>query len=171
MKIEIDLSDLGVVRYDDDGDPVPGPSMTDRIVDEAARMIVGDERELRQQVMEKVSALVAEEVEARVKVLIEEIIAEPIQRTSAWGEKQGEPTTVKEIIRLTAEKWLTGTARRGHYDSRDTPARSLQEVVEQTTDAVLTREMKDAIDKAKIAVTGTVVDKALEAVKDQLAKV
>lgn len=168
MEIKIDLKDLGIVEYDEGGDPMPGPDLTDLIVAEAARMLIGSDRDLRKRVEETVAESVKTEVDAKVKVLVEEIVTGPIQRTTVWGEKKGEPTSLKEIIRETSEKWLTGDARRGAYDSRDTPAKSMQELVSQETAAFLSYELRQTIDSAKKAVTDKVVDEVLLAVKDRL---
>jgi hypothetical protein len=167
-KIEIDLRDLGLPTYTDvDGEPGGSRTLEDLIVDAAAQLLVGsvtDRADLRARVVEQYNSRIKEKVED----MITDAFSQPIQRTTRWGETQGEPTTIKEIIRQEIEKYLdSAKASRPGYSTDNV---SLTKLVENEVKQVLTTDMKKVIAEAKANVHNTVTQKALAAAVAELSK-
>ena len=165
MKIEIDLNDLGFT-YDLDGDPIGRQTLTDAIVEAAAHLIV---REIKDTLVKDIRQQVTAQVAEQVTTVVAEEMAKPIQRTTLWGEKQGEPTSVREMIRERIEKYMAAPAsRRDRYNSGRSTVDNMVELVEQEVRAVMNTELKDAIAAAKREVVNTIRDKALAAAVDAI---
>jgi len=163
MKIEIDLADLGF-HYDEDGDAVRNKSLDDAIVSRAAEIVANHiirQHDLARALQAKADQLIGD--------AITEALSKPIQRSSAWGEKKGEPTTVLEIVRERLEGFLNSSPgnRRDRYDK--TP-QNLNEIIEDATSNVLGRELQDVVKQAKEQIRTHIFDKALAAAVAALSK-
>jgi len=167
-KIEIDLADLGLpTGQDHEGEPYGSTSLTDLIVSAAVEKLVG--HDLRHEVSEKVSKRISEEVDKRIKNEVELAFVAPIQRRSPWGDKQGPPTTVKEIIRESLEAFLQGKASRDRYSSSK-PAGNLGELIDDAAKHVMNAELKKSVDEAKAEIHKRVTAEALKAAVAVLSK-
>jgi hypothetical protein len=167
-KIEIDLADLGLPTGQDyEGEPYGSTSLTDLIVSAAVEKLVG--RDLQHEVSTKVSERIEKEVNARIKDEVEAAFTAPIQRRAPWGDKQGEPTTIKEIIRETLESFLQGKATRDRYSSSK-PAANLGELIDESTKHIMNAELKKTVDEARATIHQKVTAAALKAAVDTLAK-
>ena len=166
MKIEIDLAHLGLSDYDEDGNPTRGLSLRDLIVEAAADKLVPSDYQLQKDIRNKIDSQFKSRIEEKVVALIEEAFEAPIQRTNQWGENKGEPITVKEMIGESIEKWMT--APRDRNRSYSSPAGNLQELVDDATKNLMSREFKAKIDAAKESVTQTVNKAAIQAAVDVL---
>lgn len=168
-KIEIDLADLGLpTGMDYDGEPTGGKTLQDLIVEAAVDRLLGSDWELRNDMREKISREYKLKITERVEKLIEEAFNEPIQKTTPWGERKGEETTVREIIRTTIEKYLQGTTPTRDGYSRD--AQSLTQLITNEVQHVLNKDMKEHITKVKGDIKLEVQKKALAAAITELSK-
>lgn len=164
-KIEIDLDTLFTVDYGLDGEAVDVGTATDILRDAVVRGIVdrlASDRNLIDEMRKKVSYVINKNVEERVLAILDDIFAGPIQQTTAWGERRGEPTTIKEIVRKKVEEFLTNAARRDTFGGNAQP-QNLSEVVAEQTRTILTGEFRKEIDAAKKGVTDKVRQEALAA--------
>lgn len=161
MKIEIDLADLGF-HYDEDGDAVHNKTLDDAVVERAAQKVaqnLSQKRELGETIRKAVEQLVADKVT--------EALSKPIQRTTKWNEKQGEPVSVLELIRQHLETFLADGTSQRNYDRKPT---SLAAVIEDATREVMGKELKVAVADAKAKIEKHVFDKALAAAVAALSK-
>lgn len=165
-KIEIDLADLGLT-YDEDGNQDGARSLPDLVIDGAVALLFRDSN-LRDEVRKQVAEQVSTTVKDKVAVLVSEAFDAPIQRTTSWGEAKGEPTTVREIIRLEIERFMTAKSD-GRRNSYDAP-RNLSDLMADTTTQILTKDLKVTVDAAKANVHNTVTQKALAAAVAELSK-
>lgn len=168
MKVEIDLGQLGFL-YGPDGDGEQGPGIRGLIVQAAARQVVEVEgRELRTAVHDVANEMIRE----HVRTLVQAAFDEPIQRTTLWGEKQGEPTTVRELIRQSIEVFLKAEGRQGSLSNfrSDAPAKNLRELIDGETQRLMTSEMQQAIRAAKAEVSKTVMERAAQAIAEVVKK-
>lgn len=169
-KIEIDLADLGLPTGQDyEGEPYGAKTLTDLIVDAAVERLLGTNRDLQHEVSTKVSERINAEINKRIKDEVDAAFSAPIQRRAAWGDKVGEPTTVKEIIRESLEKFLQGKASRDRYSSSG-PAGNLGELVDDATKHLMNAELKKTVDAARATIHEKVTAAALKAAVDTLAK-
>ena len=160
-KIEIDLDTLFAPDVED-GEQVGTVSATDLLRDAVVRAAVDRilNHDLRGEARSKIIEAVNNETTRRVVEMLDEIFAGPIQRTSAWGEKRGEPTTIKEIVRTKVEEFLTNPGRRDRSFGTE---QNLSEVVAEQTRTILTSEFRKEIDEAKKSVSNKVRQEALAA--------
>lgn len=165
MKIEIDLDDLGF-HYDPEGDPIGNVSLRDAIVQAAVRLLLAGDfgRGVRQTVTDTVNTLAHEKAAA----LVEETFTAPIQRTTRWGETEGEPTTVREIVREAIEKWVQVPANRQNGSSNGV-YRSLADLIDAEVRSVLTKELQAEIVRVKREVADQIRDRALAAAAASLS--
>lgn len=167
MKVEIDLSDLGFV-YDEDGDPVGKATLQDAVIQEAARQVVADiDREARQEIGRVTREVVSAQVNALVVEHVQQVMSQPIQRTTGWGEKQGEPVSILELIRVELEKFLT--LKPGRRDSYNSNPQCLADVISDATRDAMNRELREEVAKAKKNVHNAVTEAALSAAVAALA--
>lgn len=167
-KIEIDLADLGLpTGRDHEGEPTGAQTLQDLIVDAAAQLLVGsvaERRDMRGRVVEQYNARIKE----RVEDMLTDAFSQPIQRTTRWGETEGEPTTIREIIRQEIEKYLdSAKASRPGYSTDNV---SLTALVQNEVKQLMTTDMKKVIADAKANVHHTVTQKALAAAVAELSK-
>jgi hypothetical protein len=171
-KIEIDLRDLGLPQYDEDGDVIHnGSTLQDLIIDAAADKLLGTvDREIRSDIQEKFRTEYNRRIEERVADLVQEAFDAPIQRTTRWGEAQGEVTTVKEIIRETIEKFMNAKPANSGSRYRDDPYRNLSEAIEASVQNILSGDLKKTVEAARAAIHEKVSDAALKAAVKELSK-
>lgn len=156
IQLEIDTDDL-IPAYDEDGDPIHG-SLQDAVVARLASLIISQDTFVND-ARNRVQKLVDETAEQKVAEAVREVLAGPIQRTTSWGEPQGEPTTVKEIIRGHVEAFMSGKATNGFGRNEH----SLAHLIMEATRNYLSNDLKAAIDEVKATVTTEIRDKALKA--------
>jgi hypothetical protein len=171
VNMTIDLASLFVEPQQLDGEPVDLRAvMRDAVIEAAAAKLIGsfdhDERyEMRQEVQRARNELVRER-------LVEEVAAamsEPVQRTTQWGEKRGEPTTVRELIRLELEAFLSGTHTNRLHDSYDKTPNNLAELIGSIANGVMNRELALAVQKAKATVDEELRKVLADAIASKLA--
>lgn len=160
MKIEIDLAELGLTGYDEDGNPVgPGNTLQDLIIEAAVERIIPKDRDLRYELKDKVDKTFTKRVNERVEELVEEAFDAPIQRMTSWGDKQGDPTTVRELIRESLESWLRAP---GSGDRYSNGSKNLQDLITNSTKSLLDKDFTEYLKQIKENVRVTVHKAALE---------
>lgn len=167
MKVEIDLGQLGFL-YGPDGEGEQGPGILGLIVEAAARKVLEGDREIKSKVVDTANQMIRE----RVAEMVQQAFDEPIQRTTLWGEEQGQPTTVRELIRLSLEDFLKSEGRRSSLDNyrKDGPAKNLRELIDGEVQSTMTTEMRNVINTAKADVVKTVTSKAADAIAEAIKK-
>ena len=169
INLTIDTDDLMPdVHYDPDGGPEvsPGAPFQALVIEAVARQILRADsfaRDVRVAVQERIDGEVSKQVEG----LVQAVIAEPIQRTTAWGERKGDPTTVREIIREHVEAWFSEKPRRDAFGSRD--KKSLDSIIQESTRSVMDQELKTEVDRVRKEVSAQLRDKALKAAVDAIS--
>lgn len=168
----IDLDALFVEPQELDGDPVNVRTlMRQAVVDVAAtKLIAGFNHEelfdLRKEVQAKRSELVRE----RLAVEVAAAFDEPVQRTSRWGEKQGEAVTVRELIRLELEAFLNGTKTNRRHDQYDQTPNNLAELVGQVANETMSGTLASTVMEARKVVSQRVQEILTEKVTKELAR-
>lgn len=166
MKIEIDLNDVLGINYDEDGEAVGRRDLRDEVVQRISATLLSEIcAETKVAVREKVDAVVADQVRA----VIMTAMAQTIQRTTAWGEKKGEPTTVLELVRLKLEAFLNDPGRRRDSYDRSGPG-NLVELVEEAAKTVLTKELQADIATVRKTINTKIQEHALQAAAASLTK-
>jgi len=167
-KIEIDLRDLGLpAGRDSDGEPYGSATLQDLIIEAAANKLVGNDYEMKKELRAKVSRQFDDAIQGKVEALVAEVFDAPIQRTTSWGEAQGDPVTVKELIREYIEKFLKGKAGRDGYN-RD--PQNLGDMISDAVRTAMTTDLKKTVDEAKKQVHQKVTEAALKAAVEVLNK-
>jgi hypothetical protein len=168
VELTINITDL----FDPEGGPI-GEQRADlrhAIVTAAASRLLAnmtddERRDLRAKATEKYERLMDERIAAQV----DELMTEPFQRHKPWGDKIGEPVTVRELLREQMEKWLKAPASRDNFGSDNNGAKSLADLMQATTRQVMTQDMKAAVAEARKAVSDQIRTKALAAAVAALA--
>jgi hypothetical protein len=151
INIEIDLAHLGM-DVDEDGEPMPGPGMQDLIVHNIVeRMGASIEGDIR----ERVNVAIDERVAEALEKVVQEVVDGPVQRYKRWGDKDGDPTSVREIVREHVEKFMAKPLTRDPWD-RDRRPDSLPDIVAVVTKDVLTKELTAEVRAARQQVNDTV---------------
>ncbi|UOK18405.1 hypothetical protein SEA_BRUHMOMENT_89 [Arthrobacter phage BruhMoment] len=168
-KIEIDLADLGLpTGMDHEGEPTGAKTLQDLIVEAAANKLLADRDESVYEMRDRIRREYNTRITERVEEMITEAFNEPIQRTTRWGETQGEVTTIKEIIRESIEKYMNGTtpSRNGY----STDPVSLTQLIDNEVRMIINKEMQAHITKVKGEIKLEVQKKALAAAIAELSK-
>lgn len=171
MKISVDLTELGL-EYDHDGDVVGQRTFRGAVETRAARILLEELSSAeRYEMGKRVRELRDEEIRAAIRVHIADAMAEPIVRSTPWGEAKGEPISIRELIREELEKFLSAKAStRDSYNRNDGPSSLGQMIAEQTRD-VMTKELMESVKAAKAEIKDAVHGKALAAAVAVLSEV
>lgn len=159
MKLELDLNQLLGMEYDDEGEAVGQRDLRREVVQMAAGALVTEIRsEVTKEIREKVSTVVLDEIRG----IVSEVMAQPIQQRTSWGEKKGEPMSILEMVRTELEAFLNGTTESRDRYGNQKPA-NLRQLIEQATREVISKDMREAVEEAKKGVTKEVMQRALTA--------
>jgi len=172
VNIALDIDALFVESPQLDGDPVDVRTlMRTAVVDAAAsKLIAGfnyeELHELRQEVHRVRNELVRERLVQEINAAFEL----PIQRTTQWGEKRGEVVTVRELIRIELEAFLSGTKTNRRHDSYDQTPNNLAELIGQVANETMRGPFADTVREARKVVAARVQEVLTEKVTKELAK-
>lgn len=167
-KIEIDLKDLGLPTYIDEDGPGGSQTLENLIIEAAADKLIGADYEFRSDLRDKVRRAYSTKIEEKVEALIEEAFAAPIQRTSSWGEEQGEVTSVREIIRETLEKYMNSAVPT--RDGYSTDRKSLTQLIDNEVNVFLRNDFAKHLKEVKGNINLEVQKRALAAAVAELSK-
>lgn len=164
LSIDLDKHLAKHIGYDEDGDPIQSAAtVEDVVLDMVAEKIVGsvmrEGYDWRRVLQERVNRVRDEAILARVLPDIEAALATPVRRTNSYGEPTGEPTSMRDVIVSTVEKWLTSPSGDSYDRNRLTKP---QKFIAEHVDRVLQKEMKVAVDAAKAEVLAAVQAKGAE---------
>lgn len=171
VNVAVNLDSLFVEPADYDGDPVDiRTAMRQAVLEAAATKLVDsfgpeDLQDMRTEVRDLRNQLVRERLAAEVDAAF----SAPVQRTSRWAEPQGEPVTVRELIRLELEAFLNGTKTNRRHDSYDKTPNNLAELIGQVANDTMTGALAASVREAKAKVDKRVQEILTEAVAARLA--
>lgn len=156
IKIEIDITEMGLVQDPETGDVYPNDDLQQSIIEQIARRVsMRDETALRNRIDSLIETIIREEV----KPIVAGFLAQPIQKHDKYsGQPVGEPTTIADLTMQSVEKFLTAPAR----DGINRAANNLGELVADSVKAILERDLKPTIEAAKKELRETVITRALE---------
>ena len=148
-----------VIQYD-------AEKMFDSIARIAAHQIVEQSRgDIRQAVQDEVRLT----IQSSVGAIIEKAVNEPIQQHNSYGEKVGEPTTLKALIGKAAEGYLGAKVNeRGEtgYSANQTRLDYIvKKNVEATLDYTMQKEIKQAVEAAVAAAQLKVAEAVAKLIK------
>lgn len=148
-----------VIQYD-------AEKMFDSIARIAAHKIVEQSRgDIRQAVQAEVRLT----IQSSVGAIIEKAVNEPIQQHNSYGEKVGEPTTLKALIGKAAEAYLGAKVNeRGEtgYSANQTRLDYIvKKNVEATIDYTMQKEIKQAVEAAVAAAQLKVAEAVAKLIK------
>lgn len=159
MNIEIKVAEItldtivgDVVDFDEDGDAVSTGrenTVADLVAAQIVRQVVQDAR--YPSLVDQVTRIRDEEIRAAVKPAIEQAINRPIKRTNPWGERNGEETTLTEVIVEEARNLLKEPADRYRRGESGTV---LQQAVRAAVREAFDKEIADAVKQARDLVAG-----------------
>ena len=140
--------------------------MFDAIARIAAHQIVEQSRgDIRKAVQDEVSLT----IQSSVGEIIEKAVNEPIQQHNSYGEKVGEPTTLKALIGKAAEGYLGAKVnQRGEtsYSANQTRLDYIvKKNVEATIDYTMQKEIKQAVEAAVAAAQLKVAEAVAKLIK------
>lgn len=158
-----------VVRFDEDGDPVPDGEIT--VGDKVAKIIANEvmRRPEYASLRERVVQIRTEEIREALRPVIAETLAGPIYMTNTYGERTGKETTFKELVMEEARKaWATS---KNHHGSRqDTVPDLIAAEVRKQIGGEIAKAVKAAHDAALKAVGDVAAAPVVEAVRKALGK-
>lgn len=167
VQVEIDLQDLhtytqtGEETYHDQ--PV---SLSDAVVAAAARQLLAQTREARQQVEREVARAHRAIIEARVSEWIEAKLAAGVQPTNSWGEPSGPSKPLSALIdaEIKAQLKVGSRDRFGGNES------VVDRVIKEQVNARLTQELNAAFATAKQAMLDAAQQAGAKALAAAVAK-
>lgn len=135
--------------------------MFDAIVSAAAHEIVEQARgDIRKAVTDEVRIA----IQSSVGAIIEKTVNEPIQQHNLWGEKVGEPTTLKALIGQAAEGYLGAKVDERGETGYNAKQSRLDYIVKKNVESVIDYKMQHEIKKAVEAAVAAAQMKVAEAV-------
>ena len=132
-------------------------SMEEAIIRQAAKEIL---RVAEDDITTKTREAVMIGIEAQVGEVVQTAIAEPVRRTSSYGEPIGDPIPLRELIVKAAKTWLEagvnpkdGTPTRYHRDDTVTRAHyyvhvAVKREMEKSYEAAINAAVQEVKDKA-----------------------
>lgn len=172
VNLNIDLASLFIEPTELDGDPVDlRTAMRNAVVAAAAeKLVAGFDadtlHEMRQEVHRVRSELVRERLAAEVTAAMDL----PVQRTTRWDEKIGDPVTIRELIRVELEAFLNGTKTNRRRDDYDKSPNNLAELIGNVANETMRGELASTVMEARKVVGARVQEILLEKVTKEMAK-
>ncbi|KKN74322.1 hypothetical protein LCGC14_0391230 [marine sediment metagenome] len=117
----------------------------------------------------KASNIRDEMIRERFAPLLETALDAAVQRTDAFGQTKGEPTTFREVVVEQIQKFLTEKRydnRVGHTSQRT----AVQEFIEESVDRVVKRELTAEITEAREQVAAAVRDQGAAVIQETIAR-
>lgn len=172
INVSLDIERLFIEPAELDGDPVDvRTAMRNAVVQASARALLErfdheELHEMRQEVQRVRSELVRERLAEEVAAAM----SEPVQRTTRWGEKQGDVVTVRELIRVELEAFLNGTKTNRRHDSYDKTPNNLAELIGEVANETMRGELGKVVLEARKEVNKRVQEIITKNVAAELAK-
>jgi hypothetical protein len=152
-----------------DEEPVVEPvSLGEMVVAELAATL---RDEIRRDVRDEVRKAVLPTIQAEVSGVVREALTGDIQRLNRWGEREGDKTTLRDMIADDVKAYLTEPQQRSSYDQRKG---GFRELLREQVDDAMRKDLHATIAEARKQVVGQVQSKAAAliagAVKDGLSR-
>lgn len=172
LSLDLDNHLARHIGYDDDGDPIEGPTTVEDLVlqmaaDRLVRQVMREGYDWRGDLRKRVNSIRDEVIAEKLRPDIEAAFAGPIQKTNNYGDPVGEPTTLREVVVGRVEEWLKSSDRDSFRNPKGLT--KPQQLIAEEVDRVLAREMKDAIAAAKAEVVAAVQAKGAELLAQTIA--
>jgi hypothetical protein len=135
-------------------------NLGDAVVAQIVERLIG---EIRKDIRKTVLAAVQPAVEAEVGAIVRETLTGQIRRRNRWGEVEGDPTTLRDMLADDVANYLNEPAKHWSSDERKGGFRQLLRAV---VDETLSRELRKEVETAKAAVRAQVAAKAAEVFGD-----
>jgi hypothetical protein len=171
VNISLNLTDLFIGSHSPDNVPVDlNAVIRDAVVERAADKLlaqfnVSDRSDMR----DRVRAIRDEKIGEHVSAQIEQAMAAPIQRTTRWNEPQGEPTTLRELVREKLEELLnTRPNRTGSFGSKNA-AGNLDELLGDAAKDILGKELRQVVQEVRGQLKDSLLEKGLRAAIEAMA--
>ena len=165
---EISLSTVvdQALGYDDEGGPyVAGERTVAHLVAEIIVDRLVQERDRWYELRQTVTEIKREVIREAVRPMVEQAIAEPIQKTNSFGDAVSGPTTLREVIVDEARKVISS---KDPNDYRGDKGTFLVRVVREEVAAALRAEIADAVKQAKASVAGEIGSQVAAAVTNAM---
>lgn len=174
ITLEFDIEKLKSY-YESDTGYYDVETVESAIIEAAGRALIKHlERSLEKSIADEVSAIVSETVTSKVGAIIDGVLDEKMQRTNEWGEKKGEPLTLREMIAREKEAWLServnneGKAVGNSYGTYDTRLQYLMKAyVKDRFGKEISAELQKTVDDLKAQMK----DNAREALVKSVEKI
>lgn len=107
----------------------------------------------------------------KVDVVIQEIVGAPFVPTNRWGEKKGEPVTLRELIAESGKRWfeekVDAMGRPASYGSSTT---RIQWLVTSTVEEVFKSDLKSFVQQVKEQVQANIKLRVTDEISSVVAK-
>lgn len=165
MKIELDLNQMLGFEYDEEtGEPIGQKDFRHEVVQAVAGKILD---QTRSNVAAQAAATVNETIQSEIRDIVRAAMEDPIQKRTPWGERQGEPQTILEMVRTSLEKFLSSTTGgRDPYGNRK--PENLAQLIDEVTREVLSKELREDVAEAKKQINAAIQDRAVKAAVESL---
>lgn len=120
---------------------------------------------LARRIEETVTEIIREEAAAAAPKVVEEILAEGVQRTNQYGSPRGEKMPLRDVIGEEVVKQLTRRERHGMGDRT-----VIEEMLEREVEKVVKGELRSALDEATKTIVDAVGEEASKGLTDALRK-
>lgn len=138
-------------------------TLADVIADRAVRSLVyEDGRDLRRRITE----IRDEEIRAAALPMVTAAIEAGIQQTNRWGEPDGQPTSLRELILKEAKDLISRPA--DNYDRKKGTV--LEKVVREAVDRTIRAELGAVLAEEKAKVVAAVQAQAAELIAEAVKK-
>jgi hypothetical protein len=162
---EISLSTVVGDIYSDDGVCVEGKRTVAHLVADMIVDRLAQDRDRWYEMSRTVTEIKREVIREAVLPMIEQAIAEPIHKTSAYGDHIGGPVTLREVIVDEARKVINA---KDPNDYRGEKGTFLVRVVREEVSSALRAEIADAVKQAKAQVADEIGRQVASAVTNAM---
>lgn len=143
-------------------------TLLDAIVDRASERLVekvlrDDYTSIRMRITETRDEMIREAIAPSIAAAMDA----PIQRTNEYGERRGEPTTMRQVVIDAVHNEARAQLRTGNNGNYNKTI--LQQLLDQTVPKVLAKELGDEVAAAKATLRAAMQKSASQALADALA--
>jgi len=145
--------------YDPDTGPIAEPvDLGDLVVAHIASTLIA---EIRHDIRKEVRTAIQPAISAEITAIVREELSNKIRKTNTWGEAQGDPLSLRDLIMTEVQAYLNEPIKSQRYDDRARPG-GFRELLAKEVDNALTTELRGVITEARTAVAAKVRDSAAE---------
>lgn len=139
-----------------------GNLVVDGLVDRLAGDVKREASERYRAAVNEARSAATAAIQAEATAIVREALHGTFQPMTQWGEKAGEPTTLRDLVKREVQKFLDEPAPRGNgYNDQRRPG-GLRELLKVEVAEAMRTELRAEIEKARAAVREQVSAKAAE---------